>query len=263
MTLWYKKTSEEIIDLLKTDSENGLSHSEAQERSEKYGLNTIEEVDSVKWPKLVLQQFANIMVVILIVAMAISFAVGEHLDGFAILIIILINAVVGFIQEYKAEKAIDALKKLTAPDAIVIREGKTLHIPSVNLVPGDVIVLEEGKYIPADARLIEEAEMQVNESSLTGESKPVAKILEALTGDKVVGDRKNMVYLGTVVTRGHGKAIVVHTGMQTEFGSIAHMVQTEKPDSTPLQKQLTNLSKWLAYITLGVIALLFLKLCSN
>jgi len=258
MTEWYKKSVEDTFNELST-SEDGLSKSKVEELLQEYGPNEIREVDGHKWYKILFEQFTEIMVIILIVAAVISFAVGELVDAIAILVIVVINAVIGFIQEYKAEKAIDELRKLAAPDAVVIRDGETKHISAKELVPGDIVILEEGTFIPADARLFEEAELETDEASLTGESRSVAKQLEPISEDKGIGDRLNMVFMGTTVVHGHGKAVVVNTGMDTEFGSIAHMVQTEKSDKTPLQQQLAKLSKVLAAVILVIIAILFVS----
>jgi len=255
---FYTLSSKSTLNALKTKL-SGLSSKQIKERQEKFGLNELKQMATEKWYHILFKQFTEIMVIILIVAMAVSFALGEFLDGYAILVIVMLNALVGFIQEYKAEKTVEALKQLTNPHATVIRSGKTLIIEAKNLVPGDIILLEEGEKIPADARLLEITELQVAEASLTGESHSVEKNLQTITEHCGVGDRLNMVYLGTVITKGHAKAVVTKIGMQTEFGKIAHMVQNEKAGFTPLQKQLNKLSKYLAIITLVIIALLMIS----
>jgi len=255
---YYNLTTKSTFKVLKT-SPKGLSSKQLSQRLLKYGLNELEQTDGEKWYHILFKQFTEIMVIILIVAMLVSFALGELLDGYAILVIILLNAIVGFVQEYKAEKTVEALKQLTNPQATVLRDNKIQIIKAKNLVPGDIILLEEGEKIPADARLIEVAELQVAEASLTGESHPVIKHIKDIKELCGVGDRLNMIYMGTIITKGHAKAIVTRTGMQTEFGRIAHMVQNEKAGLTPLQKQLNKLSKYLAGITLFIISLLMIS----
>jgi P-type Ca2+ transporter type 2C len=250
-------TIKEVLSSLDSN-EHGLSSKEAKKRLKKYGLNEINDSSTVKWYHILFGQFKNIMVIILIVAMVVSYMVGEHIDAAAIGVIIVLNAIVGFIQEYKAEKAIEALKRMAAPHAIVMRDGKIHKIDAKNLVPGDIIVLEEGSHIPADARLIELAQLSCIESSLTGESSAVHKDIEKVEKFNSIGDLINMVFMGTVISQGHGLAVVTHTGMKTEFGKIAHMVQQEKSGLTPLQKQLDKLSKVLAGMVLIVIVMLLL-----
>lgn len=256
-TIWYQTPIKQVLKNLES-SEQGLSNIEAKKRLDKYGLNEIIEVGKVQWYTILLRQFVNIMIIILIFGMVVSFAVGEKLDSVAIGIIIIINAIIGFVQEYKAEKAIDALKKMTASHSLVIRDGETKKIPANELVPGDILVLEEGMSIAADARLISEAELRVNESSLTGESLPVEKDTGVIQMGKSVGDMINMLFKGTIVVHGRGMAIVVATGMETEFGKIARAVQTEKPGPTPLQKKLNHLSKVLAIIIVVISLILFI-----
>lgn len=247
--------NKELLSVLES-KEQGLSSKEAIKRLAQYGPNEIREIDQVRWYHILISQFKNIMVIILIVAMTVSFMVGETLDAGAIGMIIVINAIVGFIQEFKAEKAVEALKKMTAPHAIVMRDGKAHKVAARELVPGDIIILEEGSHIPADSRLLEMAQLKVIEASLTGESNPIQKEIKLIKKWDSIGDLKNMVFMGTVISQGHGLAVVTHTGMETEFGKIAHMVQREESGLTPLQEQLNKLSKVLALIVLVIIALL-------
>ncbi|MFT7184094.1 MAG: Ca2+-transporting ATPase [Oceanicoccus sp.] len=239
-------------------SEQGLSTKEVEKRLLKYGMNEITESNPVRWYHLLLGQFKNIMVLILLGAMIVSYLAGEKIDAAAIGVIVLIIAVVGFVQEFKAEKAVEALKRMAAPHAIVIRSGKIHKIDARQLVTGDIIILEEGSHIPADARLIEASQLKAIEASLTGESSAISKHTELVKHSKSLGDLQNMVFMGTVISQGHGRAIVTQTGMQTEFGKIAHMVQQEKSGMTPLQKQLDKLSKILAVIIMTVITLMFI-----
>jgi Ca2+-transporting ATPase len=255
---YYNSSAELVLKSLKSGPK-GLTHTEVALRREKFGLNELIQSKQERWYHILLKQFTEIMVIILIIAMAVSFALGEFLDGYAILVIILLNAAVGFVQEFKAEKTVEALKQLTNPQATVMRDNKLQIIDAKYLVPGDIILLEEGEKIPADARLLEIAELEVSEASLTGESNPISKHIKAIKEECGVGDRLNMVYLGTIITKGHAKAVVTKIGMQSEFGRIAHMVQTAKTNLTPLQKQLNKLSKYLAIITLGIISLLMIS----
>lgn len=227
----------------------GLSQSEVKKLLHRYGPNEIKEIQRVRWYHILLRQFMNIMVLILLTALMVSLAIGENLDAIAIGSIIFINALVGFIQEFKAEKTVEALKKMTTIFALVRRDNGIQKIDARELVPGDILILEEGAQVPADARLIEVMQLSTVEASLTGESQPV---------DKSLNPKKNRVFLGTTVVRGHGLAIVEKTGMQTEFGKIAHLVQSETDDPTPLQKQLNKLSKMIAILVCAVAGFLFL-----
>jgi Ca2+-transporting ATPase len=257
--LWYLESQTSLFKSLKT-KENGLSKLEVQKRLKRYGLNEIKQVAGVKWYALLFHQFTDLMVLILISAMVVSALAGEEIEAIAIGVIILINAGIGFSQEFKAERAVEALKEMAAPSALVIRDKQSFKIPANELVPGDIIILEEGMRIPADARLISMAQLECIEASLTGESHPSKKHTEAIKskGKIPLGDRQNMVFMGTVIGQGHGKAVVVETGMKTQFGKIAHLVQSEKRDATPMQKQLHKLSKILAGIVFGIIGFLVL-----
>lgn len=223
----------------------GLTEKEAEKRLHQFGPNELKKQNKAPIYMIFLRQFWNVMVGVLALAMIVSLAVGETLDGIAIGSILLLNAVIGFFQEYKAEKAIDSLKKMTAPMAAVRREGVVQKIPARELVPGDIVILEEGASIPADGKIILCAELQTMEAILTGESLPVEKTL------------KQKVFMGTIVTRGHGEIEVTETGMQTELGSIAHMVQEETREDTPLQKELNSLTKNLAKLVAVLLTLLF------
>ncbi len=253
---YYNLAPEKVIEGLDSSKE-GLSGDEVEKRLEKYGFNKIERVRRFNPFLMFLSQFKDIMVIILIIGMFLSFFLGEVVDAVAIGIIILLNAVLGFVQEYKAEKAIEALQKMTSPKTLVIRDGRERRILAERLVPGDIVVLEEGENVPADARLIECFNIQTVEASLTGESSPIVKQVDSFEGDHVVSERKNMVFMGTVITKGHGKGVVVHTGMDTEFGEVAHMVQTGETKMTPLQKSMGDFSKMLALFTVILCFFLF------
>lgn len=254
---YYQKPIGQILELLKT-RETGLSAEEVSKRLETYGLNEIKEERGAKWYRILFSQFLNVMVAILVVAMIISFAIGERLDAAAIGVIIMLNAIIGFIQEYKAEKAIEALRMSTPQETTVMRGGKILQLKTREIVPGDILVLEEGMQIPADARLMSIAELSTSEASLTGESNPIQKTLNAITASKSIGDLHNMVFLGTLVTKGRGRAVAVQTGMKTEFGKIAHAIQSEQKSTTPLQKSLNRLTKILAITVVAIAVALFI-----
>ncbi len=256
MSDWYQLETDEVLEALQTDPVNGLTTAEAAIRLEKYGPNELVE-EGAKSPWLILwDQIRELMVVILIVAAVVSILLGEYSDAVIILAIVVLNAVIGFSQEYRAEQAIAALKKLSVPTVQVKRDGHTVEISALNLVPGDVVRIETGGLIPADGRLIEEANLKIEEAALTGESEAVEKTTQALPGeDLTIGDRKNMVFMGTVATYGRGTAVITETGMQTELGNIADLIQGVEVEQTPLQRRLDHLGKVLAVGALGIIAL--------
>jgi len=244
---WHALTQEEIVEHFKTDSNKGLSDEEARERLSIFGPNELAGTPGVSPWRLLMNQFKNFMVLVLLVATAVSGFWGEYTEAAAIMIIILINAVLGFIQEYRAERSMEALKQLAVPEAIVIRGGQERKIPAMELVPGDIVLLEEGNRVPADLRLLQAVDLEIEESALTGESVPVNKMAGALPGkDLAPGDILNMAYMSTMVTRGRGRGLVVHTGMATEVGFITGMIQKAGQEETPLQYRLAQLSKVLA-----------------
>lgn len=238
-------------------TENGLSSAEVSARLKKYGLNELKKKKKIHPLQIFISQFTSFLILILIVALIISTIVGEYVDAVVILIIVVLNGVFGFIQEYKAEKAIEALKKLASLKTKVIRNGKEVEVDSTELVPGDIVMLETGDKIAADCRLIESIQIQSDESSLTGESVPVKKNIEAVKETKLISSKSNMVFMGTIITKGHGKAIVTNTGMNTEIGKIADMVQVEKEELTPLQLNLRDLGKWLGILTIIICLAVF------
>lgn len=251
---WHTLSAEDVMKEL--DSvEKGLTAQEAEARLQKSGPNEIIEKKKASSLRLLLQQFANVLVLILIFAAVASFLLGEAVDAAVIAIIIVINAALGFYQERKAENALAALKRLAITNCIVIRDGQKSEIDSKFLVPGDVVVLAEGDKVPADCRIVEQHNLKIDESVLTGESVPVAKHAEAL-GDAVLADRKNMAFSGTNVVYGNGLAVVVGTGMATEFGKIAEKLQGPA-EQTPLQKRLAVLGRQLSLIILAVAGLVF------
>lgn len=249
---------------------DGLSGDEAERRFLKYGPNEL-KVERKKSPlSIFLSQFSNALVLILIVAGVVSVLIGlfeesgagaleKYSDAVVIALVVLANAVIGFMQEYKAEKAIEALKKMVAPTARVFRNGELEGVPAVKLVPGDVVVIETGDKIPADVRLLEEANLRVDEAALTGESVPVGKFTQPVEGDDVfIGDRRNMLYMGTSVAYGRARGVVAATGMETEFGAIAHETQSIGAELSPLQKELEHVGKFILYLVLGICFVVFL-----
>ena len=254
---WHQKVINEVIEGLGT-SIQGISKEEAQERLNEYGPNELREKKK-KTPFIIfLDQFKDFMILILIAAALISGIIGEPSDTIAIVVIVLLNAVIGFVQEYRAEKAMAALKKMAAPEAIAIRDGIPVNIPAFQLVPGDVVILEAGKVVPADMRLIESVNLRIEEAALTGESVPVEKHTEPLQDEHLpIGDRKNMAYKGTFVTYGRGKGVVIATGMSTELGKIATMLQEEGEVKTPLQKRLAKFGQKLAIAVLIICSIVF------
>lgn len=240
-----------------SSSEKGLKSSEAQKKLAIYGLNRLEKKSGKGPLRIFAAQFMNWMVFILLAGAGISGFLGDWIDTLAITLVVVLNAIIGFLQEYKAEKAIEALKKLTASYALTYRDGTLQKIPAEFLVPGDLVVLEEGSQIPADGRLIEVEGMKTIEASLTGESNAIEKSVTAAQKTESLGDLVHIAFMGTVVSQGHGQMLILQTGMKTEFGQIAQMVQEQQEDSTPLQKKMDQLVKSLSLIVLVVIAVVF------
>jgi len=249
----------DIAKRLNTDVEKGLSSDEAKARLRQYGPNALEEKVKIEPIKIFLRQFKSFLVLILVAAAGVSAALGELLDASAIAVIVIINAVFGFVQEYRAEKAIEALRKMIVPQAVVIRDGRQTKIPASEIVPGDVVVLAAGDSVPADIRLVRESDLQTNEASLTGESTPVAKATAPLKQKELeLGDKNNMTYLGTYVTTGSALGIVVATGMQTEMGKIATLVQEAPEIETPLSIKLAQLGKFMGLLVIAATAIVFI-----
>lgn len=257
---WHTKTVGEVLDLLKTDKEAGLTEEEARRRLEKFGYNELEEKKGRSPLKIFISQFNDFMIWILIAAAFVSgFLIREVLDAIVILVILVINATLGFVQEYRAEKALQALKELSAPTAKVIRESLEKNVNSKFLVPGDIIKLSVGDLVPADCRIIEETNLLSDESLITGESLPVEKTTSQLKDQTLpIGDRKNMLFSGTTIVKGRCKAVIVETGKNTEIGKIASLVQ-EKEELTPLQKELKVVGKKIGVICLAVSAIVFIS----
>ena len=253
---WHSMSIEEV--LTKTGSKpGGLDDAAVQQKTEQYGKNELVSKKKISPLVIFLKQFLDVMILVLAVAAVISVFIGEVSDTIVIVVIIVLNAVIGFVQEYRAEKAMEALKKMAEPSSLVTRNGKNIELPTIDLVPGDIVLLEAGNTVPSDIRLLENESIKTNEASLTGESNPVDKKTDAIEeNDPPLGDRVNMLYKGTQVLHGHGKGIVVATGMQTELGKIAGML--EKAESvTPLQKRLVQFSKRLTVIIIILCVVFF------
>jgi Ca2+-transporting ATPase len=255
---WHASPTERILQRLSTDR-SGLSSAEAARRLAEYGPNVLQEAKAISALAIFLGQFKSLIVWILIVAGAVAGALGEGVDAIAILAIVVLNGVIGFYQEFKAEKSIAALRKMTAPHARVRRDGKSLIVPAGQLVIGDVLEIEAGDLVAADARLLEAVSLRCLESALTGESEAVNKDVVAFANPELpLGDRANMLFKGTSVATGQGTAIIVATGMQTELGRIAGLIQEAGVgERTPLQEKLESFGRVLVWISLGIVVLLF------
>src|SRR2546428_13164433 len=260
---WHALRPEAVLQRLES-SPIGLTTRESAARLARVGPNELVQTTRISPLRILLSQFTDVLVIVLIIAAIISAALGlaqnetsDLYDAILIIAIVIMNAVLGFFQEYRAERSLEALKTLAAPRAHVVREGAVLAIPSRELVPGEVIVLAAGDRVPADARLLEAASLRVNEASLTGESLPVSKATEAMPRETFLGDRKNLVFMGTTVDGGRGKAVVVETAMATELGKIAGLVQQETKEETPLHKQLDRLGRQIGIAVLLAAGLIF------
>ncbi len=256
---WHNAPADQTIEQLETDRQRGLTATEAARRLETHGYNELQERPRPGFWQMFLAQFNNFVIWILIGASVISALLGDYIEASAIMAIVILNAAIGVVQEGKAEEALAALKKMAAPDAQTIRDGHRVTIAARELVPGDVVLLEAGNFIPADLRLLEGINLKIDEASLTGESFPAQKNAGSTAPiDAVLGDRRNMAYMGTMATYGRGRGVVVSTGMQTEMGRIAEMIQSYEEEPTPLQIRLDQLGKWLGWGSLIICALVFL-----
>ena len=263
----YTQSAQEVLEAQKVDK-NGLTQAEARARFQKYGPNKLKEGEKPTLLQRFIQQLKDPMLIILLVAAGVSALTGwlagesEWAEVIIILVVVLLNAILGVFQESKAEAAIEALQTMTAATCKVIRDGKQISLPSQELVPGDIIVLEAGDAVPADGRIIENASLKIEEAALTGESVPVNKMIDALylqeTGAEVpLGDRKNMCYMGSTVVYGRGKAVITATGMDTEMGKIAGALAAAQDEQTPLQRKLDELGKMLSKLVLGICVFIF------
>lgn len=255
---WFALDPVAALEKLDVNPEQGLSLAEVEKRRAIYGPNELIDRGVKPAWQILLDQFKEVMVIVLLIAAVISFLIGDVKDVVAILAIVVLNAILGFVQEYRAEQAMAALKRMSAPVVRARREGRIVEIDSPELVPGDIVLLEVGNAIPADGRLIESVNLRIQEASLTGESVPVEKSTKTLEGEQIaLGDRINSIYMGTAVTYGRGTAVITNTGMQTELGRIADLIQTVESEQTPLQKRMAQLGKTLAWAALGIVGLVF------
>ena len=256
---WFNETVDETVKCLETDEEKGLNSSEVESRKEKYGLNELAAKKKKSTFVKFLEQFKDFMIIVLIISAVISGIVGVKQEGISgitdtviILVVVIVNAIIGVLQENKAEKSLEALQKLSSHVAKVIRNGKLEVVQSKELVPGDIVILETGDYVPADLRIIEAVNLKAQESALTGESVPVEKMAARIEDERIgLGDRINMLFSSSLITYGRGKAVVVETGMNTEVGKIADIINSAEEGETPLQGKLNKLGK-----TLGIVALI-------
>lgn len=248
---WHALSPEETLKELNS-SDHGLSKPEVQKRLAEYGLNELHKERGPSPVKMLLKQFKDVLIIILLVATALSIATNEIVDATVIIAIVIATAVLGFVNEFRSEKAVEALKRMTAPSATVLRDGKEVKVVASEIVPGDVVLLFTGDKVPADARLIESVNLKVDEASLTGESSPVNKGVDACAEGLPINDRRSMAFAGTVVVFGRGKAVATSTGMNTEFGKIAKMVQLSREKETPLEKRTRSIGKWIGILCVGI-----------
>ena len=257
---WHALSREQVLEKLDSGLGKGLSSQEASERKKKYGPNQLAEGKKTTFWQMVYDQLNNFVIIMLMVAAIISAIVGEPVDSAAIVAIVVLNTIMGVVQEGRAQEELEALKKMASPEAMVLRDGHRVSLPARELVPGDIVFLETGNFVPADMRLIEAVNLKIEEAALTGESVPVDKNAAAvLDADATLGDRKNTAFSGTVVTYGRGKGIVVSTGMNTQIGLIATMLQSVEDEETPLQRRLDQLGKTLGWATIVISALVFIS----
>ncbi len=254
----YNSSIEDVIKELSTDSSQGLSSNEIAKRAEQFGKNKLEGKKQRSLLQIFFDQFKNFLLIILIIAGAVSFFLGEEFEAIIILAVVLLNCVLGAYQENKASDALNALRKMASPHAKVIRDAKTIEVLSEDVSPGDIILLDAGDSVCADIRLIETSNLKINESALTGESEPDSKDASVvLADDTPLGDLENMAFMGTVITYGRGKGIVVSTGMDTQMGKIAHMLTNTESEKTPLQKKLDDLGKKLGIVCIVLCLVIF------
>ncbi|HPW40199.1 MAG TPA: cation-translocating P-type ATPase [Bacillota bacterium] len=258
--MWFSKSREEVLREFDVSHAVGLSGEEALKRLEKFGENKLKGKPKKSLLSLFLGQLRDMLIYILLAASVITILIGEYVDAIIILMVVVLNAVIGVIQEYKAEKAIEALQKMTTPKALVRRDGEVKEINSEELVPGDIVVIDAGRYIPADLRLLESVNLQIEESALTGESVPVDKNANALFDNPKapLGDLSNMAFMSTLSTYGRGEGVVVATAMETEIGKIAKILDEDSDEMTPLQKRLDELGRILGFLCIGICALIFI-----
>jgi len=253
---WHTLSSEKVLGTFQVSKEGGLSTKQLSKHLAEYGPNQLQQGEVISPLSILLSQFKDFMVIVLLIATLISGFLGEYTDAITIIAIVIINAILGFMQEFRAEKSLQALKEMAAPNAKVVREGIIKTVPAVEVVPGDIVFIEAGDRVPADLRLLEVQDLYIEESALTGESVPVNKRTEVLEFDDIpLGDHRNMAFMGTMITRGNGIGVIVETGMSTEMGRIADLIQSTEEMETPLQRRLEQLGKILVVLALGLTAL--------
>ncbi|MFW6290464.1 MAG: HAD-IC family P-type ATPase, partial [Mariniphaga sp.] len=253
-TKWHSMKADEVIEKLDTDKKNGLKDEEIPKRLDKYGKNKLPKGKKKPWWKRLLEQFNNLLIYVLLAAAVVTALLGHWIDTLVILAVVIINAIIGFIQEGKAEKALESISKMLSLEAVVMRNGNKKTIQAEELVPGDIILLKSGDKIPADVRLFKTTDLQVEESPLTGESTTVDKSVEPVEEDAIIGDQTSMAFSGTVVTYGKATGVVVATGLNSEIGKINKMISQVKQITTPLLQQIENFGKWLSIIILAITA---------
>lgn len=257
MFLPHQHSTVETADWQQSSIQNGLTQAEVSRRQQQFGPNELGDGRRVSAWRLLAEQFRNILILILLGATLVSAFLGHAVEAIAIAVIVLFAVLLGFVQEFRAERVMDALRRMAAPTALAVREGKECAVPTRELVPGDVVILHTGDKVPADLRLLDAVNLQIEEAALTGESVPVEKSVEVLSGaDIPLGDRRNMAYSGTAVTYGRGRGLVVAIGMQTEFGKIAHMLQSIEVSRTPLQENLDRVGKRLAQASAVIVLII-------
>lgn len=257
--MWYTRDAGSIVKELAVDPQKGLTSREARQRVEKYGLNALAQKKKKSVLRLFFSQMNNALIYILLGAAVISASLGEITDTVIIACVVFLNALIGIIQQSKAERALEALQKLATPRALVLRDEKHEEIASEEIVPGDIILLDAGRIVPCDMRLIETANLKINESALTGESVPVEKDGEVVLdpNQTALGDQKNMAFMSTVATYGRAVGVAVETGMSTEIGRIAKLLDEGEKELTPLQRKLADFGKRLGLVILVLCALMF------
>lgn len=262
--MWETLRKEEVLKSFSTNKKLGLTNQEVLLRKQKYGKNKLEDKPKETLFMKFVKQFNDFMIIILIIASIISAGISyiqgenDYIDSIIIIAIVILNAIMGVIQEAKAEKSIEALKQMTPPKAKVLRENITTQINAEEIVPGDIIILESGSYVPADCRLIEDHNLRIEESSLTGETEPVIKNSDMICKKDIpLGDRLNMAFMATIVVNGHGKAIVTETGMNTKVGKIANMIIEDDAPETPIQRKLSQVGKILGIVCLAICVIIF------
>jgi Ca2+-transporting ATPase len=257
---WHALSREDVLKKLDSGLDQGLSSDEALNRQQKYGLNQLMEGKKTTFWQMVYAQLNNFVIIMLMVAAVISAVLGEVVDSAAIIAIVVLNTIMGVVQDSRAQEELAALKKMASPEAQVLRDGRRVSVPARELVPGDIVFLETGNFVPADVRLIEAVNLKIEEAALTGESVPVEKnAASVMDSGATLGDRKNTAFSGTIVTYGRGKGIVVSTGMHTQIGLIATMLQSVEEEETPLQKRLDQLGKTLGWATIVISGLVFIS----